>query len=529
MKQVVFNPTTHEKLLEGTKLLSEAVGSTLGPKGRNVIIETPYGAVTVTKDGVTVAMQINVDDPIQNMGIDIVKQAATRTAKNAGDGTTTATILAHALAENGVKLFTTYSPIEVKRAYEVLLHDTKKHITHYSTPVTKENILDIATISANNDPVLGKLIYDAFQHASASGLINIEESKTGSTYIQEVEGAHIDQGFISPYFATDFSRGTAVLDNAYVLVTDQKINNPMDIVSILEQVAEKQKPLLIISDEVNGPTIATILKNKLRGAISVAMIKAPAFGERRTEVLTDICALTSANLISETKGMRLSEVTIADLGFVEKITMDQNSTVFVNPKANQTLVDDRAELISSKLQVELTDYDREKLTERLARLKGKVASIFVGAATETELKEVKARVDDAIRATKSALEKGYVEGGGYTFYKIAKELRDNSNIPHDIVEAYVTALISPLKKIITNAGENPAKVIKEMEFRNLGFDARNNEFVDLKKAGIIDPSLVAEEAIENAVSAANMILLSAVAVYRTDRKAPYDPGMSYEN
>lgn len=520
-KIVVFNPDAKRLLAEGVNILAEAVGSTLGPKGSNVVIETPYGPTTVTKDGVTVAKHINVDNPVQNMGIDIVKQAASSTATIAGDGTTTSTVLAAALINNGMKL--KLSPIDIKRGYERCLEETIEHLDKLSKPVKTSDIQRIATISANNDPELGMLIAEAFSHASASGLITVEESTTPSTHISKVEGSLLDAGFMSPYFITDTKRGVAELENPLILVTDQKIRDTQQIAPVMEIALQASRPLLIIADEIEAIGLQVMVVNKLHGRLTSVAVKAPAFGDRRAEILQDLAALTGATLISDAKAMRMKDITLQDLGSALKVIVSKDETIIMEPSGNKEDIQARIDQINLMLQKHKDGYNHEKLIERLARLEGKVAVIKVGASTETEMKEKKDRIDDALRATRAAAESGYLTGGGIPLLDISKQF--NHLLSTSVEIAFSDSLQSPIRKIASNAGADPDEVVNSYFKKGLQYNALTNEYVEsLSDEGVIDPTMVTKQALINAVSAANMVLLSSTAVYNSDRKAPYNPG-----
>lgn len=518
MKKVIFNPECQEKLMEGVEILAHAVGSTLGPKGNNVVIETPYGTSTVTKDGVTVAKHINLDDPIQNMGCDIVKQASQRTANTAGDGTTSSTVLAYHLAKNGLELIKKgVAPISVKRGYENYLKDALEILSTMAIPVTTEEIKQVATISANNDETLGELIHTAVTHASGSGLVTVADSKTDKTYVSTINGSMLDRGFLSPYFITDPEKGQAIYESPLFLITDKKLRSTNDVIPAMEAAVKAGKPLVIIADEVEAGALQLLILNKMHGKLNTVAIKAPAFGARRLEILEDLAALTSATLISELKGERLEDVNLSHLGSANSVIVSAEETLIVGP--NSADLTDRLLGIRNLLNQSPNDYDFEKLSQRLSLLEGKVSTIYVGASTETELKEKKDRIDDALRATRAATEKGYVIGGGYALIDVALQLY----VTDPIGDIFVDALLEPAKLIRENAGHKVRDIL--LDYQSHGtYNSHNGEYEDLMKAGVIDPALVTEQALTNAVSAANMILLSTTAVYSSDRKSPYNPG-----
>lgn len=522
-KQVVFSP--QERLLKGLNTLADAVGSTLGPMGQNVIIETPYGATTVTKDGVTVASQINLDDPIENMAAQIVKQAAARTASTAGDGTTTSTVIAQSLVNEAQKLVVSgIPPISIKRGFESLLLDTIAKVKEHSYDVSDERIYEIATVSANNDPAIGSLIARAYEYTGPEGAITIDESSTGTTYVDLSEGVFIDRGFASPYFTTNARKQECVLENVNILITDKKIRSAMELVPILDRA--QSKPVLIIADDFDPQVLQLLIINKLQRGLRVAAVRAPSFGNNRLSTLEDLCAITSANLATEASGNRLEDTKLSDLGFAAKVVITKDRTVFIDPKRDEQRISERADHIRAHLETSEDSYSTRTLQKRLASLTSKVAVLRVGAPTETELKEKKDRVDDALRATRAAVKEGYVVGGGTLLARISNDLlKANPNDP--ITKVFCRALQAPLRRISENAsisGDITLSIILSHEDFNYGYNAYSYEFQDLVKNGIIDPAMVVRQALLNAVSAANMILLSSTAVYNTDRTPPYDPG-----
>lgn len=523
-KKVITGPDVQQKLLQGVDTIADAVSATLGPLGRNAIIETPYGATTVTKDGVTVAKVIDLEDPIENMAAQIVKQAASRTAKVAGDGTTTATLLTQALIRQASRLMSASTPpIEIKRAYETMLSKVVSYLESTSKPVTLDNIGDIATISANNDTSLGRLISDAYTHVSTSGIITLEDSKTTSTDIELLDGASFDRGYLSHYFVTDPSTLSTTLDSPFFLITDYKIRSTEQLVPIMERVAPTGRPLVIIADEVEGEPLQLLVLNKLRSRFSSVAIKAPSFAASRAEILQDLAALTSADFISQSKAHRLEDTTLEQLGEAEKIIVTDSRTTIIAPLKNTPLVSSRVEAIHTQLKDEsLSEFDTSKLQSRLANLTTKVAVIRVGAATETELKEKKDRIDDALKATRAAVQKGYSTGGGIAL------LRAAIDIPHtsEIEKAYLHALHAPFDKIMSNASLTPEVVkskVLQSDSPTFGYNARHSTYEDLPSHGVIDPTLVLIEALKNATSAANMLMLSSTAIYAADRTPPYNP------
>lgn len=513
---VTFSPTAKEELIKGVNILADAVSVTLGPKGRNVVIDT-YGVPTVTKDGVTVAREIHLIDPIQNLGAQIVKQAASRTAKTAGDGTTTATVLAQALINKGYELTNKYSPIEIKRSYEANLGKVVSYLHSISKPVTMENIKQIATISANNDPMIGNFIYEGFQFVGTQGTIAVEDSKTGDTYVNTISGANYNSGYSSPLFVTSQEKMDVTYEKPLILVTDKKVRFNKELVPAMELAARASKPLVIIADEIEAQALSLLILNKIRSGFPVVAVRAPGFGERRSELLQDVATLTGANLISDIRSSKLEDIQLQDMGTCDKIVVTQDSTLIMNPAGKEEDINSRVEYIKNLLSDSSNlQYTNEKLNERLANLLGKIAVLHVGAATETEIKEKKDRIDDALRATKSAIALGYVPGGGSALTSALSSLPDD-----ELSTCFKLALIEPFNKIVSNAGENPSQVLRDCQESNLGYNALTNSFIDLTEAGIIDPTLVVKEAIINAVSAANMVLLSEATVHSPNPK--FDP------
>lgn len=519
-KQIVFNPEAREKLIKGVNIIGDAVGGTLGPKGQWVVIENQY-STNVTKDGVTVANTIKLEDPIENMGAQLVRQAASKTVDAAGDGTTTSTVLTQALVNVGASLLDKYSPVVVRRGFEKALQDTLKKVTKLSRPVDSTDIQRIATISANNDYELGALINEAFTHASASGLITVEDSKTMETYVKTVEGSHIDRGFFSHLFITDTAKQRCELEKPLFLITDQKISHTDDVLPAMSLALEQKRTLVVICDEIDSSTLSIMALNHASDRLKSVVIKAPAFGERRLEVLMDLCALTSANLITKSKALSLRQVTLEDLGSAEKITVTKDESVIIAPNRNEEEITGRIGMIQQQLVNYPDAYNQEKLNERLARMEGRVAVIYVGAATEAEMKEKKDRIDDALRATKAAAEKGYIPGGGVALLKIAYGTPTTT----EIEKAFYEALKFPSIVIASNAGADPNEVLSKFENEGLEYNALRDEYTkSLSKQGVIDPALVLEKALVNAVSAACMVLLSSTAIYPIDRTPAYQPG-----
>lgn len=527
-KLITLEKETRERILEGVEVLVEAVGSTLGPMANNVVIETPYAATTVTKDGVTVAKHVEVEDPVANLGVQILKQAASRTASLAGDGTTTATVIAGALVREASKLIAAgVKPIDIKRRYEALLLDALAILKKESKAVTTEKIKEIATISSNNDEEIGELIAAAYDHVGSEGLISLDESKTGKTELELVHGVAIDKGYSSPYFVTDSAKAEAVLDNPLIFITDAKLRYAPEIVPILEKAVEANRPLLIIADEIEGQALQLAVVNKMRGVLSVCAISAPSFGQTRMEILRDLAALTSAKVVSEEDASRIEDTKFTDFGTAVKVVVSKNRTLFIDSKRDEETINARAEEIRLHLTGENDQYMQQKMQRRLADLKAKVAILHVGAATETEIKERKDRVDDALRATACAIAKGYLVGGGTALARIGQSLKMEDVMIDPI---FVRALQQPLMIIAKNAGVSGEVVLNTVlthplakDNSSFGFNARTGLYTDLEIDGVIDPLLVVEQALTNAVSAAGMIILSAVSITNLDRKPPYNP------
>lgn len=521
IKNISYKEVTQDKLLQGAKTIADIVGSTLGPMGKNVIIETQYGAITVTKDGITVASHVTLEDPTENMAASIIRQAADKTATLAGDGTTTSTVIAAALVKQALKLVKLgYQPIDIKRAFEQLLHKTRLSLTKKASPVDSEDILKIATISANNDEVIGGLIHSAFEYVGKEGLITLGDSKTGRTEVELVPGVSINKGFASPYFITDSAKGEAVLEKPLIYITDNKLRTLEDVVPILEMAHEQKRSLLILCDSIDGHALQILAVNKLKGTVRVAAVEGPSFGENRAELLKDLAALTSAKILSNNAPN--SDFGKHYLGKAEKIIVTKDKTIFVEPVRNEAEIEDRVKIVQEHLANSENAYMTTQYQKRLADLNAKVASINVGAPTETEQKEVKDRVDDALRATSAAVAKGYLLGGGTALLWVAEELQSDN----PITQAFTDALKEPLRVIINNAGRNAEAIIEKITDKNdpeYGYNARTLEFDNLKTRGIIDPLLVVEQAVTNAVSAANMLILSDVALTNLDRTPPYSP------
>jgi chaperonin GroEL len=534
-KQIVHGEESRQAILRGVNLLADAVKVTLGPKGRNVVIEKKFGSPTITKDGVTVAKEIELKDGLENMGAQMVREVASKTSDVAGDGTTTATVLAQAIYREGVKTVAAgANPMAMKRgiekAVETICGKLNKdgervngELDKFSKPVSGEMISQVGTISANNDETIGKIIAEAMKKVGKDGVITVEESKTLETQLEVVEGMQFDRGYLSPYFVTDPERMEVALENAYVLINEKKISSMKDLLPLLEQIAKGGKPLLIIAEDVEGEALATLVVNKLRGTLQVAAVKAPGFGDRRKAMLQDIAILTGGKAITEDLGIKLENVQISDLGQVKKITIDKDNTTLVEGKGKHSEIEGRVKEIRSQIDKTTSDYDREKLQERLAKLVGGVAIIKVGAATETEMKEKKARVEDAMHATRAAVEEGIVPGGGVALARCVTALEKlkadgDEQIGVNIVKRAIT---EPLRQIVENAGEEGAVVLGKVldsKDTNYGFNALNNEYEDLVKAGVLDPTKVVRTALQNAGSIASLMLTTEALVAEIPEK-----------
>jgi chaperonin GroEL len=528
-KQVVHGEEARQSILRGVDLLADAVKVTLGPRGRNVVIEKKFGSPTITKDGVTVAKEIELKDALENMGAQMVREVASKTSDVAGDGTTTATVLAQAIFREGVKTVAAgANPMAVKRgidkavsticgAFDKEGNRGKGELDKLSKPVSGEMIAQVGTISANSDETIGRIIAEAMKKVGKDGVITVEESKTMETQLEVVEGMQFDRGYLSPYFVTDPERMEAVLDNAYILIHEKKISSMKDLLPLLEQIAKAGKPLLIIAEDVEGEALATLVVNKLRGTLQAVAVKAPGFGDRRKAMLQDIAILTGGKAITEDLGIKLENVQISDLGQAKKVTIDKDNTTIVEGKGKHGEIEGRVKEIRSQIEKTTSDYDREKLQERLAKLVGGVAVIKVGAATETEMKEKKARVEDAMHATRAAVEEGIVPGGGVALVRCISTLNNlklegDEQIGVNIVKR---ALEEPLRQIVANAGEEGAIIVgkvKESKDANFGYNASSGELEDLVRAGVLDPTKVVRTALQNAGSIASLMLTTEALV-----------------
>jgi len=533
-KHLEFNVEARARLKRGVDQLAEAVKVTLGPKGRNVVIDKKFGNPTVTKDGVTVAKEIELEDEIENMGAQMVKEVATKTSDLAGDGTTTATVLAQAIFREGLKSVTAgVNPMSLKRGIDKAVEAVVEELKRISVPTKgRKEIAQVGTISANGDKEIGDKIADAMEKVGKDGVITVEEAKGLETTLETVDGMQFDRGYLSPYFITDPEKMEAVLEDAYVLVHDKKISAMKDLLPVLEKVAQSGKPLLIIAEDVEGEALATLVVNKLRGTLKVCAVKAPGFGDRRKEMLTDIAVLTSAKVISEELGFKLENTVLGDLGQGKRIVVDKDNTTIIGGKGKQVDIQGRISQIKAAIEKSTSDYDKEKLQERLAKLAGGVAVINVGAATETEMKEKKARVEDALHATRAAVEEGIVPGGGVALLYCQRALEkvkapdEDWKIGVDIVRR---ALEEPIRMIAQNAGAEASIVVgkvKESTKLNYGYNAQTDEYEDLVLAGVIDPTKVTRTALQNAASIAGLLLTTECVVVekKEKEKAPPMPG-----
>ncbi len=538
-KQVVHGEDSRAAILRGINQLADAVKITLGPKGRNVVIDKKFGSPTITKDGVTVAKEIELKDNLENMGAQMVREVASKTSDVAGDGTTTATVLAQAIFREGVKTVAAgANPMALKRGIDKAVARATEEIHRLAKPVKGEMIAQVGTVSANGDATIGGIIAKAMDQVGKDGVITVEESRTMETSLEVVEGMQFDRGYLSPYFVTDPERMEASIENALILIHEKKISSMKDLLPLLEQIAKMGKPLLIIAEDVEGEALATLVVNKLRGTLNVAAVKAPGFGDRRKAMLEDISILTGGKVISEDLGIKLENVQVQDLGKAKKITIDKDNTTIVEGAGKQADIEGRVKTIRAQIEETTSDYDREKLQERLAKLVGGVAVIKVGAATETEMKEKKARVEDAMHATRAAVEEGIVPGGGVTLVRAAKGLEDAKAVvgkgadPDERIGVSIVrrALEEPLRQIVYNAGKEGAVVVERVrndKNESFGFNAATEEFEDLVKAGVIDPAKVTRTALQNAASIAGLMLTTEAMVSEIpeEDKAPMPGGM----
>jgi len=537
-KQIVYSENARASILRGVNQLADAVKATLGPKGRNAILDKKFGAPLITKDGVTVAKEIELKDPYENMGAQLVREVASKTSDVAGDGTTTATVLAQAIFREGVKNITAgANPMDIKRGIDKAVEAVVEELKKLSKPCkAKKEISQIGTISANNDATIGDLIAEAMEKVGKDGVITVEEAKSMSTSLDVVEGMQFDRGYISPYFITDAERMEVSLEDAFLLIHEKKISSMKDLLPLLEQVAKMGKPLVLIAEDIEGEALATLVVNKLRGILNVAAVKAPGFGDRRKAMLEDIATLTGGQVISEDLGLKLENVKLTDLGRAKRVTIDKDNTTIVEGHGDEKKIQARVKQVKAQIEETTSDYDREKLQERLAKIVGGVAVINVGASTETEMKEKKARVEDALHATKAAVEEGIVPGGGVALLRCVSALDKITNLPHDQqvgVNIVKRALEEPIRQIAQNAGLEGSVVVERVkkEAANSGFDAAAEKYVDLIEAGIIDPTKVTRYALQNAASVASLMLTTEVMVSEIpdEKKAQGMPGGGHQH
>jgi chaperonin GroEL len=530
-KEIAFNQPAREAILRGVQTLAEAVAVTLGPKGRNVVIEKSFGSPTITKDGVTVAKEIEVEPRFENMGAQMVREVASKTSDKAGDGTTTATILARSIYEEGLKLVAAgHNPMDLKRGIDRAVEAVVGELQKLSKPTQgKKDVAQVGTISANGDQTIGTIIAEAMEKVGKEGVITVEEAKGLETTLEVVEGMQFDRGYLSPYFVTNPDRMEAVLEDPFILITEKKISAMADLIPVLEQVARSGKPLVIVAEDVDGEALATLVVNKLRGTLNVCAVKAPGFGDRRKEQLKDLATLTGGQVVAEELGVKLEQLALKDLGRAKRITVDKDNTTVVDGEGQKADIEARIKLIRGQIEETTSDYDREKLQERLAKLVGGVAVIQVGAATETEVKEKKARVEDALHATRAAVEEGIIPGGGVAYLRSLSTL-DALGVAGDQrfgVQVVRKALEWPARRIAENAGWDGAVVIARIvEGKGaFGFNAASEQFEDLEKAGVIDPTKVSRTALQNAASVASLLLTTeALVAEKPKKKAPLAGG-----
>ncbi len=531
-KEIAFHQPAREAILRGVQTLAEAVAVTLGPKGRNVVIEKSFGSPTITKDGVTVAKEIEVENKFENMGVQMVKEVASQTSDKAGDGTTTATVLARAIYEEGLRLVAAgHNPMDLKRGIDRAVEVVVAQLKKLSQPTHgKKDIAQVGTISANGDETIGNIIAEAMEKVGKEGVITVEEAKGLETTLDVVEGMQFDRGYVSPYFVTNPDRMEAALEDPYILITEKKISAMADLIPVLEQVARSGKPLLIVAEDVEGEALATLVVNKLRGTLHVCAVKAPGFGDRRKEMLQDIAVLTGGRVVSEELGIKLEQLTLKDLGRAKRITVDKDNTTIIDGAGKKVDIEARIKQIRAQIEETTSDYDREKLQERLAKLVGGVAVINVGAATETEMKEKKARVEDALHATRAAVEEGIVPGGGVAYLRsldALKKLEIPEGDQHFGVQIVKKALEGPARRIAENAGwDGPVVVARILEGKGgFGFNAQTEVYEDLDKAGVIDPTKVSRTALQNAASVASLLLTTEAMVAEKPKKKAAGAGM----
>jgi chaperonin GroEL len=526
-KEITFHQPAREAILRGVQTLAEAVSVTLGPRGRNVVIDKSYGSPTITKDGVTVAKEIELEPRFENMGAQMVREVASKTSDKAGDGTTTATVLARAIYEEGLRLVAAgHSPMDLKRGIDAAVEVVVGQLKKLSKPTQgKKDIAQVGSISANSDATIGNIIAEAMEKVGKEGVITVEEAKGLETTLEVVEGMQFDRGYVSPYFVTNPERMEAVNDDPFILITERKISAMADLIPVLEQVARSGKPLLIVAEDVDGEALATLVVNKLRGTLQVCAVKAPGFGDRRKEMLQDIAVLTGGQVAAEELGIKLEQLTLKDLGRAKRITVDKDNTTIVDGAGKKADIEARIKQIRAQVEETTSDYDREKLQERLAKLAGGVAVIQVGAATETEMKEKKARVEDALHATRAAVEEGIVPGGGVAYLRAVPALR-KLQVPEGDqrfgVRIVERALEGPARRIAENAGVDGAVVVQKILDGKgaFGFNAQTETYEDLEAAGVIDPTKVSRTALQNAASVASLLLTTEAMVAEKPKKKP---------
>lgn len=529
-KEITFDTSARDRLKKGVDKLADAVKVTLGPKGRNVILDKKFGAPTVTKDGVSVAKEIELKDPIENMGAQLVKEVASKTADAAGDGTTTATVLAQSIYAHGIKnVAAGANPMDLKRGIDKAVHAVVENLKKQSKKIKDSSeIQQVATISANSDETIGKMIADAMEKVGKDGVITVEEAKGTETEVKTVEGMQFDRGYLSPYFVTNAEKMEAELDSPYILIYDKKISSMKELLPVLEQTAQTGKPLVIIAEEVEGEALATLVVNKIRGALRVAAVKAPGFGDRRKAMLEDIAILTGGQVISEERGFKLDNTTLDMLGRAEKVNIDKDNTTIVNGAGKKADITGRVAQIKAQIETTTSDYDKEKLQERLAKLSGGVAILYIGAATEVEMKEKKDRVDDALHATRAAVQEGIVAGGGVAYIRAIESLKDLTTLGLDNedqatgVNIVRLALESPLRTIAENAGQEASVIVNKVKEgkKDYGYNARENKFENFFEAGIIDPTKVSRLALENAASISGLLLTTEAVVSEIPEEHP---------
>ncbi len=534
-KEVVFGAESRARMMEGVTILANAVKATLGPKGRNVVLERSFGAPTVTKDGVSVAKEIELKDKLQNMGAQMVKEVASKTSDNAGDGTTTATVLAHAIAREGMKYVAAgMNPMDLKRGIDKAVGALVEELKHISKPcTTSKEIAQVGTISANADEDVGKIIAEAMDKVGKEGVITVEDGKSLNNELDIVEGMQFDRGYLSPYFINNQDRQVATLESPYVLLNDKKISNIRDLLPVLEQVAKSSRPLLIIAEDVDGEALATLVVNSIRGVLKTVAVKAPGFGDRRKAMLEDIAILTGGKVVSEETGMTLEKVTLADLGQAKRVEVAKENTTIIDGAGNADDIQARVKQIRVQIEEATSDYDREKLQERVAKLAGGVAVVKVGAATEVEMKEKKARVEDALHATRAAVEEGIVAGGGVALLRARAQVKvAGANHDQDAgIKLVMRAIEEPLRQIVANAGDEPSVVLNKVAEGkgNFGYNAANGEYGDMIEMGILDPTKVTRTALQNAASVAGLLLTTECMVADAPKEeapaAPMGGGM----